>query len=118
MLGHRELTMEDYVDILKRRFWLIVISAFVCLAVGIGISHVIPPQYQSQTLILVEQPKVPEDYVKPVVDQDLNDELASMKEQILSRSHLEPIISRFNLYPGADYDNGRPGGFDAEGNRN
>jgi len=101
MLGHRELTMEDYVAILKRRYLLIVISAFVCLAVGIGITRIVPPQYESQTLILVEQPKVPEDYVKPVVTQDLNDQLASMKEQILSRSHLEPIIRQFNLYPSA-----------------
>jgi len=101
MLGHRELTMEDYVAILKRRYWLIVVSAFVCLALGIGISRVISPQYQSQTLILVEQPKVPEDYVKPVIAQDLSVRLASMKEQILSRSRLEPIIKRFNLYPGA-----------------
>ena len=101
MLGHRDLTMEDYVAILKRRYRLILISAFVCLALGIGITRVIPPRYESQTLILVEHPKVPVDYVKPVVAQDLNDQLASMKEQILSRSHLEPIIKQFNLYPGA-----------------
>jgi polysaccharide chain length determinant protein (PEP-CTERM system associated) len=61
----------------------------------------IPPRYQSQTLILIEQQKVPEDYVKPVVDQDLSRRLASMKEQILSRSRIEPIIKRFNLYPKA-----------------
>jgi polysaccharide chain length determinant protein (PEP-CTERM system associated) len=99
MLGHRELTMEDYVAILKRRYLLIVISAFVCLAVGIGITRIVPPQYESQTLILVDQPKVPVDYVKPVVVEDLNAQLASMKEQILSRSNLEPIIRQFNLYP-------------------
>ena len=101
MLGHRELTREDYVAILKRRYLLIVISVIVCLPLGIGISRIIPPQYQSQTLILVEQPKVPEDYVKPVIAQDLNSQMASMKEQILSRSRLEPIIKRFNLYPSA-----------------
>jgi polysaccharide chain length determinant protein (PEP-CTERM system associated) len=99
MLGHRELTMEDYVAILKRRFWLIVISAFVCLAVSLGITRIVSPRFESQTLILVDQPKVPVDYVRPVIAQDLNSQLASMKEQILSRSHLEPIIRRFNLYP-------------------
>jgi hypothetical protein len=26
MLGHREMTMEDYADIFKRRFWLILTS--------------------------------------------------------------------------------------------
>ena len=99
MLGHRDLTMEDYTAILKRRYKLIILCACACLALGFAISHIIPPQFQSQTLILVEQPKVPEDYVKPVVAQDLSERLASMREQILSRSRLEPIIKRFNLFP-------------------
>ena len=58
----------------------------------------VTPQYVSQTLILVEQQKVPDEYVKPVIEEDLTARLASMKEQILSRSRLEPIIERFNLY--------------------
>jgi protein tyrosine kinase modulator len=101
MLGHRELTIEDYAGILKRRFWLILISTITLLGVGVGVSHIIPPQYESQTLVLIEQQKVPENYVKPIVDEDLSERLASMKEQILSRSRIEPIIERFNLNAGA-----------------
>jgi len=101
MLGHRELTMEDYVAILKRRWFLVIMCACLFLVVGVALSHVIPPQYQSQTLILIEQPKVPEEYVRPVVAQDLSERLASMREQILSRSRLEPIIKRFNLFTSA-----------------
>jgi uncharacterized protein involved in exopolysaccharide biosynthesis len=71
MLGHRDLTMQDYEEILKRRFWLISISAILLLAIGVGISYILPPQYVSKTLVLIEQQKVPEDYVKPVVDEDL-----------------------------------------------
>jgi polysaccharide chain length determinant protein (PEP-CTERM system associated) len=100
MLGHRELTMQDYAGILKRRFWLILTSTILLLGIGLGISYILPPQYVSQTLVLIEQQKVPEDYVKPVVDEDLGARLASMKEQILSRSRIEPIIERFNLYAG------------------
>ena len=54
----------------------------------------------SQTLVLIEQQKVPEDYVKPVVTEDLGARLASMREQILSRSRIQPIIEKFNLYAG------------------
>lgn len=99
MLGHRELTMEDYADILKRRFWLILVSAIACLAVGVAFTLIVPKRYESQTLILIEQQKIPEDYVKPVVNEDLSARLASMKEQILSRSRIEPIIREFNLFP-------------------
>ena len=94
MLGHREMTMQDYLGMLKRRFWLIMGSALVLMGMGIGISRILPPQYVSQTLVLIEQQKVPENYVKPVVDEDLGARLASMKEQILSRSRIEPIIER------------------------
>jgi len=100
MLGHRELTMQEYAEILKRRYLLILICAVLFLAAGIVISYTLPPVYMSQTLVLIEQQKVPEDYVKPVVNEDLGARLASMREQILSRSRIEPIIERFNLYAG------------------
>ncbi len=103
MLGHRELTMQDYAGIAKRRFWLIVGSAALFLGIGVAVSYILPPQYVSQTLVLIEQQKVPENYVKPVVTEDLGARLASMKEQILSRSRIEPIIERFNLYGSNKY---------------
>ena len=98
MLGHRDLTIEDYAGILKRRIWLILIVTVSCLAVGVGLSFVLPPRFESQTLVLIQQQKVPEDYVKPVVDEDLGARLASMKEQILSRSRIEPIITKYALF--------------------
>lgn len=100
MLGHRDLSPQDYVGILKRRVWLILGTAVALLGVGIGLSLVIPPRFKSQTLVIVQQQRVPEDYVKPVVTEDLNGRLASMKEQIESRSRLEPIIERYSLFAG------------------
>ncbi|MGA3079783.1 MAG: Wzz/FepE/Etk N-terminal domain-containing protein [Terracidiphilus sp.] len=95
--------MQDYAGMLKRRFRLILASTVLLLGIGFGITFIIPPQYTSQTLVLIEQQKVPEDYVKPVVDEDLGARLASMKEQIMSRSRIQPIIERFGLYPGGKY---------------
>lgn len=98
MLGHRSLSLEDYITILKRRWWIVVIPALILPIVTYGISHLVQPRFVSQTLVLIEQQKVPDSYVKPVVTEDLNARLASMKEQILSRSRIQPIIERFNLY--------------------
>jgi polysaccharide chain length determinant protein (PEP-CTERM system associated) len=102
MLGHRELTMQDYTGILKRRFWLILISAILFLGVGIGLTYIIPPQYVSTTLVLIERQKVPENYVQPVVTEDLGSRLASMREKILSRSRIQPIVEQFNLFAGRE----------------
>src|SRR5271154_5483059 len=98
MLGHRALTLQDYTTILKRRWWIIAVPAVVLPFVGYALTFLVQPQYISQTLVLVEQQKVPESYVKAVVTEDLSGRLASMKEQILSRSRLQPIIERFNLF--------------------
>lgn len=98
MLGHRKLSPEDYFRILKKRAWIVIVPAVVFAAVGVGLTFFVPPRYESQTLVLIEQQKVPENFVRPVVTEDLNSRLASMQEQILSRSRLQPIIERFNLY--------------------
>jgi polysaccharide chain length determinant protein (PEP-CTERM system associated) len=100
MLGHRELTMRDYTDILKRRFWLIAASTILFLCAGVAICYFVPPQYVSETKVLIDPQKVPEDYVKPVDSEGLNARLASIEEQIKSRSRIEPIVERFNLFPG------------------
>ena len=105
MLGHRPLVFEDYIAILKRRWWIIAIPALLAPILAVAITYHLTPVYTSQTLVLIEPQTVPDTYVKPIIAQDLDSRLASMKEQILSRSRLEPIIERFNLgTPGMDMD--------------
>lgn len=104
MLGHRPLTRDDYMTILKRRSWIVAIPAIVFPIIAFACSYLLSPQYISQTLVLIEQQRVPEKYVMPVVTEDLNARLASMKEQITSRSRLQPIIEKYNLYSGMSMD--------------
>ena len=98
MLGHRPLVPEDYFAILKRRWWVVLLPLLILPIVSYCFSYTIPPEYLSQTLVLVEGQKVPEGYVKPVLSEDLDSQLASMKEQILSRSRLQPILENYNLF--------------------
>ncbi len=104
MLGHRQLEASEYVAILKRYRLLIAACALVCLGIGYVVTRFIPPRYMSQTLVLIERQKVPDEYVHPVVESNLDARLASMKEQILSRSRLQPIIERYSLYAGTGGD--------------
>lgn len=104
MLGHRDLNLDDYLAILRRRVWFIVVPAVVVPIIAYAISLRIPPTYKSQTLVMVEGQKVPDSFVKPVVTELLNQRLATMQEQILSRTRLQPIIERFGLYK----DSGAP----------
>jgi protein tyrosine kinase modulator len=58
----------------------------------------LPPKYRSETVIIVEQQKIPEQYVVPNVAIDLQQRLQSMTQQILSRTRLLAIIEAFHLY--------------------
>ena len=98
MLGHRTLSPEDYFAILKKRWWILAIPALILPILAYTASYLVSPQYTSQTLVLVEQQKVPDSLVKPVIAEDITARLASMREQILSRSRLQPILERFNLF--------------------
>jgi len=99
MLGDRELNFDQYLAILKRRVWWIVLPTVLVPGLVYLGSLLIPNQYTSQTLVLVEQQKVPDNFVKPVVTEELNERLATMQEQILSRTRLQPLIERFSLFP-------------------
>jgi polysaccharide chain length determinant protein (PEP-CTERM system associated) len=98
MLGQRELGFDDYMAILRRRWWGLAIPALVAPAVALLITLFLTPDYTSESLILIEQPKVPESFVKSVVTSDPIGRLATMEEQILSRTRLQPLIERYGLY--------------------
>jgi polysaccharide chain length determinant protein (PEP-CTERM system associated) len=98
MAAQRELTLQDYISILQRRWVLITILAIVGAGAGYLASRVVPKRFTSKTLVLVQQPSVPSDLVKPVISDNSNQRLAAMQEQILSRSGLEPVIREFGLY--------------------
>ena len=104
MLGHRTLTVEDYLTILKRRWWILAIPAIILPIVAYGITFFVTPQYTSQTLVIINQQRVPSNFVQPVVSEDLNSRLASMTETIKSRAQLEPIIKKYNLYDSSHTD--------------
>ncbi len=98
MLGNRELTMKDYMAMVRRRLWLIIIPLLVFPLAAYGVSMLLHEQYTSETLVLVEGQKVPDSYVRSVITEELNQRLATMQEQILSRTRLQPIIEKFGLY--------------------
>jgi polysaccharide chain length determinant protein (PEP-CTERM system associated) len=99
MIGHRQLTMEDYAAIFRRHQRTFILLAILGPALGYLLCFVLPKEYTSQTVILVEQPAVPASYLTNINAGDIKQRLTTLQEQILSRSRLEGIISKFSLYP-------------------
>src|SRR5260370_7740051 len=105
MIGQREMTIDDYLSILRRRIWLLVIPAVVCAAGAYTVSLFLPSKWTSETVVLVEEPAVPDSIVKPIISGDLNQRLATMREQVLSRTRLQQMIEKVGLFR---EDDGQP----------
>jgi len=92
------LTLRDYLAIARRRQWSLILPLFLGWALVMSVAWFLPPRYRSETVIIVEQQKIPEQYVLPNVAVDLQQRLQSMTQQILSRTRLLGIIEAFHLY--------------------
>jgi polysaccharide chain length determinant protein (PEP-CTERM system associated) len=92
--------LQRYLGVVRRRHFHFLIPLFLGWAMVWGASWVLAPRYESSTLILVEQPTMPKDYVTPNVNDDLQERMQSITQQILSRTRLMRIIDQFNLYAG------------------
>ena len=93
--------LPDFAEIkgiVRRRRWQFLVPFFCGWLLVWGASWLIPSTYRSGTLILVEQPSVPEKYVVSNIDSDIQQQLDSITQQILSRTRLLHIIDSLGLY--------------------
>jgi polysaccharide biosynthesis transport protein len=90
--------LHRYLEMARRRHLHFLIPLFVAWVLVWSASWILAPRYRSTTLILVEQPTMPRDYVKPNVNDDLQERLQSITQQILSRTRLLRIIDQVGLY--------------------
>jgi polysaccharide chain length determinant protein (PEP-CTERM system associated) len=98
MVRNGEIGLAEAKRTLRRYWWILPLGTLFLGGIGLAATYVLPKRYTSETMVLVEQPTVGPDYVKPVISEDLSQRLASMKEQILSGTRLQPIIEKFGLY--------------------
>lgn len=100
MIENRELTMDDYAAILRRRLKVILIPTLLAPLLGYAISYGFSPKFTSQSTILIEDQKVPEGYVAPVVTDDLSNRIATLEQRALSAERLRPLIENLRLAQG------------------
>src|SRR6202166_1312056 len=100
MTQNRELTMDDYLAMLRRRAKVILIPALLAPLAGFLISYVFPSKYTSQALVLIEAPKIPDAMVQQVFTQDLTQHITTNQQRVLSPARLRPMVERLGLVKG------------------
>ncbi len=104
-MENRELTIDDYLAMLRRRLKVILIPALLAPLGGIAVSFLFSAKYTSESLVMVEGQKVPQGIVQPVVTADLTERIATLQQQVLSESLLRPMLERTGLMkPGQNLD--------------
>jgi polysaccharide chain length determinant protein (PEP-CTERM system associated) len=94
----RQRSIGEIIGMFRRRIWYILLPT---LAVGLSVGWVVwklPNIYESKTVLTVRPPTISSTAVQPLNEQDLSQRLTAIKQGVLSRSTLEPMIAKYNLF--------------------
>jgi uncharacterized protein involved in exopolysaccharide biosynthesis len=95
----RALDVEDYVDILRRHWMWIVGPTFTGLVIAVVVAFVWPDTFQSYAVMRITPSQVSDRIVPTNFNLHMQDRMATMLQDISSRSKLIDMIKKFNLYP-------------------
>src|SRR6476659_3450436 len=94
----RQRKPSEYLRILRRRKWLIVLPVIaITAAVGLVVYR-LPNLYESVTLIVVKPSTLPTGVVPSITEESLTRQLTSIAQVVTSRSSLEPLVNKYDLY--------------------
>jgi polysaccharide chain length determinant protein (PEP-CTERM system associated) len=94
----RQRTPGELARMVWRRKWLIVLPT---VAVAVAVAYVVwrlPNVYESTTLLTVRPASITTNAVAQLSDSDLTLRINNITQEVTSRSTLQPLIERFNLY--------------------
>ena len=103
----RQRTPGEYIKILKRRKWLIILPVVAVASAVAWVVYRLPDIYESTTLIVVKPATLPNSVVPTVTEETLTRQLASIAQVVTSRSSLEPLVHKYELYK-RERDRGEP----------
>ena len=94
----RQRKLSEYARIALKRKWMIILPT---IAVGLAIGYVVfrlPDIYESSTLIVVKPSTLPNSVVPMITEETLTRELAGISQIVTSRSSLQPLVEKYDLY--------------------
>ena len=95
----RQRKPSEYLKILQRRKWLLILPTIAITAAVSWVVYRLPDIYESSTLIVVRPSTLPKSVVLSTDTEDnLTRQLASIAQVVQSRSSLEPLVEKYDLY--------------------
>ncbi len=92
-------SLNDFVSVIQRRKYWILIPSVVLIVLGVLLAPLVPRTYKSTTTIMVTQQSMPSVYVKSSGGNDVATRLEEINLQVMKGTGFPAIIEKFNLYP-------------------
>src|SRR4030043_457521 len=88
----------EYLKIFFRRKWLFIAPVFAGLVLSVVVCFVLPPRYESTTMILIEEEKTINPLIKDLaVSSTAAERMENIKEIILGWNSLAELAKKLNL---------------------
>ncbi len=91
-------TPGDYIEILKRRKWSMILPALIIFLAAAVVALALPSIYKSTATILIEEQEIPADFVATTVTSFVEQRLQSINQRVMTYTKLLDIINRYKLY--------------------
>lgn len=84
--------------ILWQRKWFVIVPFVLLSLAGVAVAMLLPPVYRSTATLLVESQELPSALVTSPITTIIDQRIAKIREQVLSRGDLIELIEQNNLY--------------------
>lgn len=102
MTTEYELTLADYLSIMRRRAPYLIGIFVLVLLITVVLAFVIPPAYRATGTIMVETPQVVDGMVPRANRNDLDERINVIKQRVMTREGLLQIIRKYSLFKESD----------------
>lgn len=94
----RQRGAGEIAGMLRRQKWLIIFP-MITMTAAIGyVVYKLPSIYESTSLLTVKPPTISSNLVQSLSSEDLSQRLQTINQEVLSRSSLEPLVQKYDLY--------------------
>ncbi|MFV3380064.1 MULTISPECIES: GumC family protein [Pseudomonas] len=98
MKSEYELSIRDYISIIKDRALVLGIVIVVILAATVAVAVAVPPVYQSTGTILVESQQISPDLVANNNNSFADERIEVIRQRVMTRENLLRIIEKYGLF--------------------
>ncbi|MBK7522598.1 MAG: lipopolysaccharide biosynthesis protein [Gammaproteobacteria bacterium] len=108
LLDEAQLSIEDYIAILKRRRWRIIVPAAVVFFLALLLALGLPATYRSTATILIEEQEIPQDLVRSTISSFAAEQVQVITQRVMTVENILQTVDKLDLYGQRSADSKMP----------